>query len=361
MEPPRDPFRIHHETRPLETRLGGRLPSHEIAYETWGRLDAARANAVFVCAGISASSHVRSHEGNPDAGYWEEMVGPGLSIDTDRFFVLSCNWLGGCFGTTGPSSVDPATGRPFGRSFPLLTLHDLAASVVRLLDGLGIPALHATIGSSLGGMVALALGVDHPERAGRVASISGTAWTRPGALAIRYLQRACVLLDPGYGDGHYGDARPTNGLSIARQIGFTTYRSVAEWDERFRREREEGPHRFDADFAVERYLKHQGSKFAERYDPNSYLYLSKAMDLFDLRGPDGRLESGLARLRAASLVVGVDSDLLMPIEEQEEIAEALRGNHTRNRFVRLSSLYGHDAFLKETALFTPLLRSFLVG
>jgi homoserine O-acetyltransferase len=354
------PYAIHHERRPMRLRLGGELPEQEIAYETWGALDRSRSNAVFVGAGISASSHVRSHPGNPDPGYWEEMTGPGLAIDTDRFFVVSCNWLGGCFGTTGPASTDPRTGRPYGRHFPMLTLHDLGASVMRLLDGLGVPRLHATIGSSLGAMVSLAMGVDFPERAGRIASLSGTAWTRPGALAIRYLQRACVLLDPAYGDGGYGDAaRPTAGLSIARQIGFTTYRSVAEWDERFRRERDPGPHSFGADFAVERYLLHQGAKFAERYDANSYLYLSKAMDLFDLRGEGGSLRKGLSALRAPSLVVGVDSDLLMPLEEQKEVAEALAGNHPGNRFVPLSSVYGHDAFLKETALFTPLLEEFL--
>ncbi len=351
------PLLVHKDARPLPLRLGGALPFHEIAYETWGTLGRERDNAVFVSAGISADAHVRSNDGNPAPGWWEEMVGPGLAVDTGRFFAFSTNWLGSCFGTTGPASRDPATGRAYGPRFPMITLHDLGASVVRLMDALGIERLHAAVGNSLGAMVVLAMAVDFPERAGRILHLSGTAWTRPGALAIRYLQRASVMLDPAWRGGDYyeGGGGPVTGLAVARQIGFTTYRSVAEWNERFERRRETGPHRFDADYEVETYLRHQGTKFAENYDPNSYLYLSKAMDLFDLRGEDGTLAAGLRAVGEPVLVVGIDSDLLMPIEEQEEIASAVPGS----TFVRLSSIYGHDAFLKETALFTPPVRDFL--
>ncbi|MGH7161836.1 MAG: homoserine O-acetyltransferase MetX [Planctomycetota bacterium] len=356
------PHRVYTDPAPLHLRMGGELARHEVAYETWGGLNAARDNAVFVCAGISASSHVRSNAGNPARGYWEEMVGPGLAIDTDRFFVVAASWLGGCSGTTGPSSADPRTGKPYALSFPILTLHDLGASAMRLLEGLGVARLHASVGSSLGGMVVLAMAVDFAEKAGRIASLSGTAWTRAGALAIRYLQRACILLDPEFRGGSYpAGGGPRRGLSLARQLGFTTYRSVAEWNERFGRERRPGPPAFTADYAVETYLEHQGKAFAERYDPDTYLYLSKAMDLFDLRRPGGTLREGLDALRERVLVIGVDSDLLMPIDEQEELFDAVRGNHPRNRYVRVSSLYGHDAFLKETALFTPPLGEFLEG
>jgi len=344
------PHLVHQDRKPLRLKLGGELPSHEIAYETWGTLDAKRSNALFVCAGISASSHVRAGAQNPEPGYWDEMVGPGLAVDTDRFFVFSVNWLGGCFGTTGPSSLDPRTGRPYALGFPTITMHDLGASAMRLAGALGIDRLHACVGSSLGGMVVLAMAVDFGARAGRIASLSGTAWTRPGALAIRYLQRRCVMLDPAWngGDYHGGRGGAIDGVSIARQIGFTTYRSMGEWDERFGRQRPPGPPRFDVDYEVERYLDHQGRKFAERYDANTYLYLSKAMDLFDVR-------EELRSVRAPALVVGIDSDLLMPIEEQREVAAAIGGA----RFLELSSIYGHDAFLKETALFTPPLKEFL--
>lgn len=353
-------FQVFRESRPLALRLHGELPSHDIAWESWGRLNARRDNAVFVCAGISASSHARSHAGDPESGWWEEMVGPGLAIDTDRFFVVSCNWLGGCFGTTGPSSTEPGTGRPWRLRFPLLTLHDLGASVMRLLDGLGIVRLHATVGSSLGGMVVLALASDFPERVGRVVSISGTAWTRPGPLAIRHIQRSCILLDPAFRGGDYGPSdMPLAGLSIARQIGFTNYRSVAEWNVRFGRDREDGPHGFGADFAVETYLEHQGRKFAERYDPATYLYLSKAMDLFDLRSPGGGVSEALSAVPGPFFVIGVDSDLLFPPEEQKEISDAVVPGRAGSRFLLLTSLYGHDAFLKETDLFTPPLRDFL--
>lgn len=344
------PYRVHHERKPLRLKLGGELPLHDIAYETWGRLDADASNAVFVSAGISASSHVRAGEDNPEPGYWDAMVGPGLAIDTDRFFVFSVNWLGGCFGTTGPASIDPRTGTRYGLSFPIVTMHDLGASAMRLAEALGVRRLHACVGSSLGAMVVLAMAIDFGERAGRIASLSGTAWTRPGALAIRYLQRRCVMLDPRWNGGRYveGGGGPVDGVSIARQIGFTTYRSMGEWDERFGRGRPPGPPDFAADYDVERYLDHQGLKFAERFDANSYLYLSKAMDLFDVR-------EAMRAIRQPMLVVGVDSDLLMPIEEQKEIADAVPGA----RFVKLASIYGHDAFLKETALFTPPLKEFL--
>ncbi len=348
------------DDRPLPLRLGGSLPSHEIAYETWGRLNAKRDNAVLVAAGISASSHVRAGELNAEPGYWDEMVGPGRAIDTDRFFVVSGAWLGGCFGTTGPSSPRPGSGTPYGPDFPMLTLHDLAASLLRLLDALGIERLHACVGSSLGAMVVLALAADAPGRSGRVLCISGTGWTRPGALAIRYLQRSCILLDPAFQGGRYPGGRgPKTGLAIARQLGFTTYRSPGEWNERFGRARPEGPHGYLADFDVDRYLDYQGTKFAEGYDANTYLVLSKAMDLFDLRGGDGTLRSGLAAVSEPVLVIGIDSDLLMPIEEQEEIAAAVAGRNGGTQFRRFSSLYGHDAFLKEFTLFTPPMRQFL--
>jgi homoserine O-acetyltransferase len=335
-----------------------------VAYETWGELNAARDNAIFVCAGISASSHVRSNAGNPEHGWWEEVVGPGLAIDTNRFFVLSANWLGSCFGTTGPASVNPRTGKRYGLEFPSLTLHDLGRSVMRLLDGLGIERLLASVGNSLGGMVVLAMGVDFPARAGRIASISATGWTRPGARAIRYLQRACVLLDPAFQDGQYDPTRPLKGLSVARQIGFTTYRSASEWNERFDDRGEASQGQFGVDTLVERYLDAQGTRFAEHYDPCTYLYLSKAMDIFDLRGREGggregTLREGLNNLRYPTLVVGVDSDLLMTFNEQKEIADAVAGKNPANRWLLLSSLYGHDAFLKEPAQFSGPIREFL--
>jgi homoserine O-acetyltransferase len=323
------------------------LPELRIAFETWGDLSAARDNVVLVHTGLSASSHARSHEANPNPGWWQDFIGPGLPIDTDRFHVICTNVLGGCYGSTGPSSIDPRTGRPFATGFPIITVGDMVRAQLLLLDHLGIARVHAAIGSSLGGMQALLIAALAPERVARVASISATARTHPQSIAMRFVQRMALMADPAWKGGQY-DARsfPREGMKVARAIGTITYRSGPEWDERFGHRRMTGDMpRLGADFEVESYLAHQGEKFCDQYDPNSYLYISKAMDLFDLGEGQESLEAGVARIRCPTLVLGVRSDILFPAVQQRELADLVRLGGAEVTHVELDAPYGHDTFL----------------
>lgn len=355
---------IFRHQSPWNLHLGGCLPELQLAYETWGRLDPARQNAVLLCTGLSASSHAASSALDPSPGWWEALIGPGKALDTERWFVVCANVLGGCFGSTGPSSTDPARGRPYAMDFPLLTLWDLAAAQVLLLDHLGIAELNTVVGASMGGMQALALAAGFPARTRRLVALSAPGRCSPLSIALRAVQRQAVQRDPAWKDGHYYPGPgPVSGLELARQIGTITYRSGPEWDSRFARERcREKPLDLGADFQIEAYLAYQGRRFVEGgFDANSFLYLSKAMDLFDLGEGAGSYEEGVARIRAFSLVAGVTTDLLFPLQQQEEVARILREWGRECRFVRLDSVYGHDAFLIDADRFGRLLSGFLAA
>ena len=339
-------YRVFQHPDPFRFEWGGELPGFELAYETWGELSPARDNAVLLHTGLSASSHARSHAENPNPGWWEEFIGPGSAIDTDRFFVICSNLLGGCYGSTGPASIDPRSGEPYATDFPILTVGDMSRAQLLLLDHLEIDRVHASVGASLGGMSSLMVAALAPERVGRVASISAALRSHPQSIALRFVQRQAVMADADWRDGrYYGHSFPHRGQKVAREMGTITYRSGPEWMERFGRRRTgEGIPRLGEDFEVERYLAHQGEKFCLQYDANSYLYISKAMDLFDLEAPvDGA--SGLSRVRCPSLVVGVSSDLLFPVWQQRELAAALEKNHAPVTYVELEAPYGHDTFL----------------
>jgi homoserine O-acetyltransferase len=329
--------KFRHE-RPFRFDSGGELPGFVLAYETWGTLNEARDNAVLLHTGLSASSHARSHEDNREPGWWEEFVGPGLALDTDRFFVICTNVLGGCFGTTGPASKDP-DGRPWAMRFPILSVGDMVRAQLLLLDHLGIERLHASLGSSLGGMQSLALAAEAPDRVARVGSFSAAARCYPLAIAMRFAQRTAVMSDPNWKNGDYYDGLPPcTGLKIARQMGTISYRSGPEWDERFGRARKEGPPTFGVDFEVESYLDHQGSKFCQEYDANSYLYVSKAMDLFDVT-------DSVHRFTGPTLVIGVTSDLLFPVWQQREVAHVMEQAGADVTYLELDAAHGHDTFL----------------
>ncbi|RMF76886.1 MAG: homoserine O-acetyltransferase [Acidobacteria bacterium] len=353
--------RFYHHREPFTLRWGGRLPGFTLAYETWGTLDAEAGNAVLLCTGLSASSHARSHERDTTPGWWEEMIGPGGFIDTDRHFVICSNVLGGCFGSTGPASPRDASGRRWATDFPIITIWDMVAAQARLLDHLGIRCLDTVLGASMGGMQAMAFAAAMPARTRRVVSISAPGRSYPLSISLRFVQRQAVMRDPRWRGGHYYDAEPPrDGLHVARQIGTITYRSGPEWDRRFARERTiDGPPTFDVDYQVESYVVHQGDRFVERFDANSYLYLSKAMDLFDLGDDAPSYEDGVARIHARSLLVGVTTDLLFPIHQTEEVARILRQWGRDCRFIRLDSVYGHDAFLIEIERFGRVIRGFL--
>lgn len=264
---------------------GGVLPEFDIAYETWGQLNEDKSNAILLHTGLSASSHARSTDENPKPGWWEKFIGPGLPVDTNKYFVICTNLVGGCYGSTGPSSVDPSDGKTYATRFPIVTIEDMVRAQFRLLDFLGVQKLYASVGSSMGGMQSLAAGVLFPERIGRIVSISGCARSHPYSIAMRHTQRQVLMMDPKWNRGfYYGSIPPHSGMKLAREIATVTYRSGPEWEKRFGRQRADPrrPPALCADFLIETYLDHAGEKFCLEYDPNSLLYVSKAMDLFDL-------------------------------------------------------------------------------
>ena len=265
---------------------GGLLPEFDIAYETWGSLNSSKSNAIIIHTGLSASSHAHSTPENPKRGWWEKFIGSGAPLDTNKYFVICSNPLGGCYGSTGPSSIDPANGRRYATRFPILTMEDMVRAQFRLLDHLGIERLYTSVGSSMGGMQSLAAGILFPDRVNRVVSISGCARSHPYSIALRHTQRQVLMVDPNWNRGFYYDSGvpPHAGMKLAREIATVTYRSGPEWEQRFGRRRADPskPPALCPDFLIETYLDHAGEKFCMEYDPNSLLYISKAMDLFDL-------------------------------------------------------------------------------
>ena len=343
----------------------GYLESPTLAYETWGELNEARDNAVLIFTGLSPSAHASSCAVDPTPGWWEEMIGTGLPLDTDRFFVICVNSLGSCFGSTGPASVNPETGKRYRLTFPVLTLEDVADSAWFVVQQLGIDVLHTVVGCSMGGMTALAFCVRHPELGGNLLSISSAARALPFSIAIRSLQREMIVKDPKWADGHYDPADPpVTGQRLARKLGMMTYRSPREWEQRFGRERisleMHSDDQFFGDFAVESYLENHANKFTGQFDANCYLYLSRASDLFDLAEHGGSLEVGFSRLRLErALVIGVETDLLVPIRQQRELAEGLAGVIGDTELVELDCIKGHDSFLVDMDALRPVIGRFL--
>ena len=344
--------------------MHGSLPAVTLAYETWGELSAARDNAVLLFTGLSPSAHAASSPRDPSTGWWEDMVGPDKPIDTDRFFVVCVNSLGSCFGSTGPASVNPETGEPYRLDFPVLCLEDIAHAGQAVLEAIGIDRLHAVVGASMGGMTALAFAMLHPSAATGLLSISSACRSLPFSIAIRSLQREMIRSDPAWLRGRYApDAPPAQGMRLARKLGMISYRSAVEWAARFGRERatdDLGDHEpFGIDFEVESYLAAHAAKFVGSFDANCYLYLSRAMDLFDACDHGGSLEAGLGRVRAErALVIGVETDFLFPLHQQEELAEGLRASVGEVDFKALASVQGHDSFLVDMDRFRPAVARF---
>ena len=404
---------------------GGVLPEFNVAFETWGKLNPDRSNAILLHTGLSASSHAHSTDVNPKPGWWEKFIGAGAPLDTNKYFVICTNVIGGCYGSTGPSSIDPADGQNYATRFPILTMEDMARAQFRLLDAFGIDKLYASVGSSMGGMQSLAAGVLYPERVGKIVSVSGCARSHPYSIAMRHTQRQVLMMDPNWNRGFYYNGIPPHaGMKLAREIATVTYRSGPEWEQRFGRRRADPsrPPALCPDFLIETYLDHAGEKFCLEYDANSLLYVSKAMDLFDLgrqhqiemaqlraenqarlsHRPNGKsghscsltlpeepyeeqdspakslsepitgtsskppndLVAGLTPLRNhPTLVLGVASDILFPAWQQREIAETLRAVGNRSvTHVELgedTSLFGHDTFLLDLEHVGGNIRTFL--
>jgi homoserine O-acetyltransferase/O-succinyltransferase len=351
---------------PLRLQRGGVVEQAVVAYECWGRPNAARDNTVVLFTGLSPPAHAASSPDDPTPGWWESMIGEGKPIDTRRFFVVCINSLGSPFGSSGPASADPRSGRPYGITFPEIAVEDIARAGREALRTLGITRVAAVIGPSLGGMTVLAYCALFPDEVDHLVTISGAARATPFAIALRSLQREMVRSDPAWRGGNYDPGRgPRLGLRLARKLGTITYRSAAEWNQRFGRRRVPETAGLSGDFRpqfeVEAYLEHQALRFADLFDANAYLYLSRAMDQFDLGDHGGgSLEAAFARFRLKSaLVIGVETDMLFPIEQQREIAEPLRALGCAVEFNAFPSLQGHDAFLVDLQRFEPAIGGFL--
>ena len=362
--------RFHALASPFPMKRGGVLHGARIAYETWGTLSPARDNAVLILTGLSPDAHAASSAADPTPGWWEAMLGPGKPIDSDRWFVVCVNSLGSCKGSTGPASIDPATGQPYLLSFPELSIEDIADAAAEVVRGLGIERLACVIGNSMGGMTALSLLARHRRIARAHINISGSARALPFSIAVRSLQREAIRLDPNWNGGVYDDATyPESGMRIARKLGVITYRSALEWDGRFGRVRldesasaEDDP--FGLEFQVESYLEGHARRFVRRYDPNCYLYLSRSMDWFDLADQAGG--DTLAALAALAgngveraLAIGANTDILFPVQQQQEVADGLARGGAEAEFIGMDSPQGHDAFLVDFERFGPAVRDFL--
>ncbi|MGO4700315.1 homoserine O-acetyltransferase MetX [Dyella sp. 2RAB6] len=352
---------------PFRMKRGGALHGARVAYETWGRLSAARDNALLILTGLSPSAHATSSEVDPSPGWWEAMIGPGKAIDTDRWFVICVNSLGSDKGSTCPASIDPATGEPYRLSFPELALEDVANAAHGAVSSLGIEQLACLVGCSMGGMSALAYMLLHPGSVRTHISVDTAPQAQPFAIAIRSLQREAIRLDPQWNNGRYDDAHfPETGMSIARKLGVITYRSAMEWNGRFARIRLDAEQRdddipFGFEFQVESYLEGHAQRFVRTFDPNSYLYLSRASDWFDISEyGDGSIQAGLKHIHVEqALVIGVSTDILFPLEQQEQIAEGLQTAGAEVEFVALNSPQGHDAFLVDIENYSRAIGGFL--
>lgn len=380
--------RHHTLAEPLPLDSGATLPAVRIAYETYGELSPARDNAILVCHALSGDAHAAGWSDDADTptaldgfkaddrgvkprsglGWWDGMIGPGKAFDTNRWFVVSTNLIGGCRGSTGPSSTNPATGRPYGSAFPVLTVADMVrAQRAFLREALGIERLHAVAGGSLGGMQGLEWAVTHPDAVRGVVGIATTAAIGAQGLALNATARNAIMSDPDWqgGDYHGTGREPRAGITVARQLGHISYLSWMAMEEKFGRRLQD---RSDlsytlggADFEVESYLRHQGATFADRFDANTYLVISRALTYFDLARSHGggSLVEAVRRLRAAVLLVSFSSDWLYPPRDSERLAEALRAAGKTVEHHEIDTSYGHDSFLLEEARQTPMVRDFL--
>jgi len=351
----------------LELRSGVKLGPIDVAYETYGELSPERDNAILICHALSGDAHVagRHAPDDPKPGWWELMVGPGKGIDTDRYFVICANCIGGCKGSTGPASIDPATGKPYGLAFPMVTISDMVKVQHALVrERLGLDRLLAVVGGSMGGMQVLQWAIDYPDAVVSAIPIATTSHLSAQGIAFDEVGRQAIYSDPNWRNGdYYRRVPPKRGLAVARMIGHITYLSDKSMREKFGRrlqERKQVGYDFGPpDFQVESYLRHQGGAFVGRFDANSYLYITKAMDYFDLVADHGSLVKAFAGVRSRFLVVSYTGDWLFPSYQSKEMVRALHANGVETTYCELDSEYGHDAFLLEDEKLTETMRGFL--
>ncbi|MDR7051751.1 homoserine O-acetyltransferase [Duganella sp. 3397] len=362
-----------HFAEPLPLQSGAQLRDYMLMYETYGTLNADKSNAVLVCHALNASHHVAGeYEGTPKStGWWDNMVGPGKSLDTDKFFVIGINNLGSCFGSTGPMHTNPVTGKPYGAAFPVVTVEDWVSAQARLADRLGITQFAAVMGGSLGGMQALAWSIMYPDRLRHCVVIASTAKLSAQNIAFNDVARQAILSDPDYhgGDFYEHGVVPKNGLRVARMVGHITYLSDDDMAEKFGRKLRSvaddiaatGTYKFDfgVDFEIESYLRYQGDKFSEYFDANTYLLITKALDYFDpARHHGGDLSKTLAATRAKFLLASFTTDWRFSPECSQEIVKALIDNRRQVTYAEIDAPHGHDAFLLEDPRYLNLVRAY---
>ncbi|MCA9971640.1 MAG: homoserine O-acetyltransferase [Anaerolineales bacterium] len=353
------------EERPFVLDSGATLSPVTLAYETYGRLNADRSNAILICHALSGSAHAAGcHPGSDQPGWWEDCIGPGKAFDTDRYFVICSNVLGSCYGSSGPTSLDPQTGKPYGLRFPVVTIQDMVRAQVRLIDHLGIDRLFAVAGGSMGGMQVLAWAAEHPQRLRAALPLATTARHSPMLIAFSEVGRQAIYADPAWNQGDYYDRpqKPDAGLAVARMVGHITYLSDDSMQDKFGRRlrgRERYGYEFQTEFEVESYLTYNGHKFTRRFDANSYLYVTKAMDYFDLGGSGSLAQAFRQAAHVRFLVVSFTSDWLYPTYHSKELVRALTAAGADVTYLDILSRWGHDAFLLEVETMTGLIGSFL--
>ncbi|QYY36944.1 homoserine O-acetyltransferase [Ruficoccus sp. ZRK36] len=354
---------------PFTFEEGGQLPGFTLRYETYGKLNAARDNAIFIFHALSGDHHCAGVYSLQDAkpGWWNNMIGPGKPIDTLKYFVVGSNCLGGCQGSTGPSSINPATGKRYGLSFPQVSIRDMVRAQRRLLDHLGIEKLHCVIGGSMGGMQALQWAIEYPDRVNSLLAMATTSRQSAQAIAFNEVGRSAIVQDPGWHEGDYEPGKgPNVGLAVARMMAHITYLSDEGLSRKFgrvrKREAESGSQGgfFDVEFEVESYLRYQGKSFVNRFDANTYLYFTKALDRFDL-GKGGPLEKAFENLQARALVVGFTSDWLFPPGQNRDIAHAMLRSGKNASYAELNMDLGHDSFLIRAPELYELVSGFLTA
>lgn len=349
----------------IELDSGKKFGPIDIAYETYGRLNEEKSNAVLVCHALSGDAHAAGfHEGDEKPGWWDNMIGPGKTLDTEKYFVICSNILGGCKGTTGPPSINPETGEPYGLDFPVITVGDMVKVQKKLIDHLGIDQLLAVTGGSLGGMQALQWTVSYPDSVRFSIPIATAAKSSPQQIAFNEVRRRAVMSDPKWNEGdYYGEEPPKDGLSLARMIGHITFLSDESMRQKFGRElseKESYSFDFSTDFEVESYLHYKGDTFVERFDANSYLYITRAIDYFDLtNGGERPLTEAFEGAKSKFLVVSISSDWLYPPYQSQNIVRALEANGLDVVYSEIKSSYGHDAFLLEPGQLRHIITDFL--
>jgi homoserine O-acetyltransferase len=357
-------------TDSFEMKRGGQLSNLHIAYETWGELNKDQSNVIVIFTGLSANSHVTSSQSDQTPGWWETMVGEGKAIDTGKYHVICINTLGSCFGSTSPVSINKKTSQPYRLTFPELTVEDMANASRLLLKKIGINKVHLLIGPSLGGMKALAFSILHNTVVDNMILISTATQALPFAIALRSLQREVIRKDPLWSNGFYSyEKPPLNGVRIARKIGMTSYRSANEWVQRFGRKKSVankinqntfGIENTSFEFEIESYLEHQAVKFQNIFDANCYLYLSRAMDWFDVANLGKSSLDAFSKINVnKALILGVDTDVLFPSQQQKEIAENLSLSNVKVEYKELNCIQGHDSFLVDTGSFAKEINTFI--